>query len=194
MTLMEHLSVVKETRSETNRKYDLIDVIFLVISAIMAGAEGWQDIETYGNAKIKWLRTYRPFLSGIPCRHTIARIAKKWPTIRSIIAVERHRTRNGKGTVDTSHYVSSFSLRHKLLGHSIRQHWRIGNSQHYILDVVFKEDDSRIVLDGAIENLALFRRFVLNMLKQCDCGAPSQRNKLKKAGWSDDYRARVFFG
>ncbi|NHB98571.1 ISAs1 family transposase, partial [Photorhabdus stackebrandtii] len=42
--------------------------------------------------------------------------------------------------------------------------------------------DSRIVLDGAIENLALFRRFVLNMLKQCDCGAPSQRNKLKKAG------------
>ncbi|NHB98662.1 ISAs1 family transposase, partial [Photorhabdus stackebrandtii] len=54
--------------------------------------------------------------------------------------------------------------------------------------------DSRIVLDGAIENLALFRRFVLNMLKQCDCGAPSQRNKLKKAGWSDGYRARVFFG
>ncbi|MDC9583454.1 transposase family protein, partial [Xenorhabdus sp. PR6a] len=73
MTLMEHLSVVKETRSDTHRQYDLIDVIFLVISAIMAGAEGWQDIETYGNAKIKWLRTYRPFLSGIPCRHTIAR-------------------------------------------------------------------------------------------------------------------------
>ncbi|MDC9581082.1 transposase family protein, partial [Xenorhabdus sp. PR6a] len=65
MTLMEHLSVVKEIRSETNRKHDLIDVIFLVISAIMAGAEGWQDIETYGNAKIKWLRAYRPFLSGI---------------------------------------------------------------------------------------------------------------------------------
>ncbi|NHB98899.1 ISAs1 family transposase, partial [Photorhabdus stackebrandtii] len=109
-------------------------------------------------------------------------IAKKWPTIRSIIAVERHRTKNGKGTVETSYYVSSFSPRHKLLGHYIRQHWRIENSQHYILDVVFKEDDSRIVLDGAIENLALFRRFVLNMLKQCDCGAPSQRNKLKKAG------------
>uniref|UniRef100_UPI000A32AA46 ISAs1 family transposase n=1 Tax=Xenorhabdus beddingii TaxID=40578 RepID=UPI000A32AA46 len=121
-------------------------------------------------------------------------MAEKWPTIRSIIAVERHRSEKGKGTVDTSYYISSLSPRHKLLGHYIRQHWRIENSQHYILDVVFKEDDSRIVLDGAIENLALFRHIVLNMVKQCDCGAPSQRNKLKKAGWSDDYRAQVFFG
>ncbi|PHM77116.1 hypothetical protein Xcab_02290 [Xenorhabdus cabanillasii JM26] len=121
-------------------------------------------------------------------------MAEKWPTIRSIIAVERHRSENGKDTVDTSYYISSLSPRHKSLGHYIRQHWRIENSQHYILDVVFKEDDSRIVLDGAIENLALFRRIVLNMVKQCNCGAPSQRNKLKKAGWSDDYRAQVFFG
>ncbi|MDC9616266.1 ISAs1 family transposase [Xenorhabdus khoisanae] len=364
-SLIEYLSVVKETRSDINRQYDLIDVIFLVISAIMAGAESWQDIETYGRAKIKWLRKYRTFLCGIPRRHTIARIvraielnslleallywvneqreqdgkpviafdgkvlrhayrnekknavqlvtaydterglvlsqkatatkngeirivqqmlellnltgsivtldalhcqrqtleklsekkahvvvqvkknqphlweavqsqfqavfdagkekiiteikqeahgrreeryvfqlkaklppelADKWPTIRSIIAVERHRTQNGKGTVETSYYVSSLSPKHKLLGHYIRQHWRIENSQHYILDVVFKEDDSRIVLDGAVENLALFQRIVLNMVKQCDCGAPSQRNKLKKASWCDDYRARVFFG
>uniref|UniRef100_UPI00064A3739 ISAs1 family transposase n=1 Tax=Xenorhabdus griffiniae TaxID=351672 RepID=UPI00064A3739 len=99
-------------------------------------------------------------------------MVEKWPTIRSIIAVERHRTEKGKGTVETSYYVSSLSPRHKLLGYYIRQHWRIENSQHYILDVVFKEDDSRIVLDGAIENLALFRRIVLSMVKQCDCGAP----------------------
>ncbi|CAM3619139.1 transposase (fragment) [Xenorhabdus nematophila AN6/1] len=42
----------------------------------MAGAEGWQDIETYGRAKIKWLKTYRPFLNGIPHRHTMARILR----------------------------------------------------------------------------------------------------------------------
>lgn len=120
-------------------------------------------------------------------------LAQKWPTIRSIIAVERHRTIKGKGIVDTSYYVSSMSQKHKLLGHYIRQQWRIENSQHYILDVVFKEDNSLIALDGAVENIALFRRFVLNMLKQCECGAPSQRSKLKKASWSDDYCAQVFF-
>lgn len=76
MTLIEHLSVVKETRSDINRQYDMIDVIFLVVSAIMAGAEGWQDIETYGRAKMKWLKKYRPFLNGIPRRHTIARILR----------------------------------------------------------------------------------------------------------------------
>lgn len=121
-------------------------------------------------------------------------LVEKWPTIRSIIAVERHRVINGKGTVDTSYYISSMSPNHKLLGHYIRQHWRIENSQHYILDVVFKEDSSRVALDGAVENIALFRRFVMNMLKQCDCGAPSQKSKLKKAAWNDDYRAQVFFG
>lgn len=357
--------MVTENRSDINRKHDLVDVIFLVISAITSGCEGWQDIETYGDEKLHWLRKYRPFTHGIPRRHTIARILRsvvaesllealalwindqratqnkpviafdgkvlrgayrgdkknalqlvtaydterglvlsqkpteskngeisvvrqlldiinvkgsiitldalhcqretlekisekkahivvqvknnqpklreavvsqfqavfdaqkeqvvteivqeqhgrkeeryvfqlkanlpddlkeKWPTVRSIIAVERHRVIKGKGSVETSYYVSSLSPKHKLLGHYIRQHWRIENSQHYVLDVVFKEDSSRITLDGAVENIALFRRFVMNMLKQCDCGAPSQKVKLKKAAWSDDYRTRVFFG
>ena len=365
LTLIEHLTLIEESRSDINRKHDLVDVMFLVISAIMAGAEGWRDIETYGDAKADWLRRYRPFTHGIPRRHTIARILRgivaesllaallgwvnahrkqhgkpiiaidgkvlrgayrndpsqalqlvtafdtenglvlsqkatpskqgeiavvremldvlnikgavvtldalhcqagtlekvrdkqahvvvqvknnqpslrkvvqsqfqavfdarkekavielkeeghgrkeeryvfqlkaklppeleeKWPTIRSVIAVERHRQVNGKNTTDTSFYVSSLSPKHKLLGHYIRQHWRIENNQHYVLDVVFGEDASRIAMEDAVENMALFRRFVMNILRQSDCGAPSQRNKLKKAGWNDDYRAQLFFG
>ncbi|MFM5366684.1 transposase family protein, partial [Klebsiella pneumoniae] len=50
MTLIEHLTLVEETRSEINRKHNLVDVMFLVISAIMSGAEGWNDIETYGDS------------------------------------------------------------------------------------------------------------------------------------------------
>ncbi|MGL6592063.1 transposase, partial [Aeromonas hydrophila] len=63
-----------------------------------------------------------------------------------------------------------------------------------ILDVVFNEDASRIAMEDAVENMALFRRFVLNIVKQSNCGARSQRNKLKRAGWNDDYRAQLFFG
>jgi len=121
-------------------------------------------------------------------------LTQKWPTVRSIIAVERHRHIKGKTTIETSYYISSMAGNHKMLGHYIRQHWRIENSQYYVLDFVFKEDNSRITLNGAVENIALFRRLVMNMLQQCDCGAPSQKVKLKKAGWRDDYRARVFFG
>ena len=47
-----------------------------VISAIISGAEGWRDIETYGNSKADWLRQHRPFANGIPRRHTIARILR----------------------------------------------------------------------------------------------------------------------
>ncbi|CAE6964696.1 DDE_Tnp_1-associated [Vibrio sp. B1ASS3] len=48
--------------------------MFLVISAIEPGCEGWQDIEFYGEEKLDWLRKYKPFKHGIPRRHTIARI------------------------------------------------------------------------------------------------------------------------
>lgn len=74
------------------------------------------------------------------------------------------------------------SPNHKLLDHYICQHWRIENNQHYVLDVVFKEDNTRITLDGAVENIVLFRRFVMIKLKLCECGAPSPKVKLKKTG------------
>ena len=103
MTLIEHLTLVEETRSDINRKHDLVDVMFLVISAIMSGAEGWRDIETYGNSKADWLRQYRPFANGIPRRHTIARI------LRSIVIdtlleallcwVNEQRTHQGKPVI-----------------------------------------------------------------------------------------------
>ena len=70
---------------------------------------------------------------------------------RSIIAAERHRSANGKRN---GRYLLLCQLvipKHKLLGHYIRQHWRIENSQHYILDVVFNEDASRIAMEDAVE-------------------------------------------
>ena len=67
-------------RSGINQKHDLVDVIFLVISAIMAGDEGWRNIEIYGDSKAVWLKQYRPFQGCIPRRYTIARI------LRAIIA------------------------------------------------------------------------------------------------------------
>ena len=64
--------------------------MFLVINAIMSGAEGWNDIETYGDSKIDWLRQHRPFANGIPRRHTVARI------LRCIVAKFAQRAKNVK--------------------------------------------------------------------------------------------------
>lgn len=49
-----------------------------------------------------------------------------------------------------SYYISSLSANHKLLGHYIWQHWRIENSEHYVLDFIFKGDNPRITLDGSM--------------------------------------------
>ena len=103
MTLIEHLTLVEETRSDINRKHDLVDVMFLVISAIMSGAEGWRDIETYGNSKADWLRQYRPFANGIPRRHTIARILRSIVIVTLLEAllcwVNEQRTHQGKPVI-----------------------------------------------------------------------------------------------
>lgn len=53
LNLIEHLSVVQKPRSDINQKHDIIDVMLLVISAITSGSEGWQDIEIYGDHKLK---------------------------------------------------------------------------------------------------------------------------------------------
>ena len=71
--LITHLTLVREDRSFINQRHDLVDVMFLVIGAILAGAEGWTDIETYGLMKKDWLIKYRPFNNGIPRRQTIAK-------------------------------------------------------------------------------------------------------------------------
>ncbi|KZN44496.1 hypothetical protein N476_05730 [Pseudoalteromonas luteoviolacea H33] len=49
MSLFSHLELVKESRSTINQHQNLVDIMFLIISAITSGCEGWQDIEIYGN-------------------------------------------------------------------------------------------------------------------------------------------------
>lgn len=71
-----------------------------------------------------------------------------------------------KGTIVISYYVSCLSLKHNPLKHCIRLDWMIKYRQRYVLDVVFKEDDSGIMVEGGVENIVLFRRFVMNMMKR----------------------------
>lgn len=74
MSFIAHFSPLEDKRKLINIKYNLMDVVFLTLTALLSGAEGWQDIHRFGLAKLEWLRQYRAFESGIPCRHTIGRI------------------------------------------------------------------------------------------------------------------------
>ena len=73
-TIVEHFSILKDHRIERHKKHQLIDIIVLCVSAVISGAEGWQDIEEFGHSKLEWLRKYVPLENGIPVDDTIARV------------------------------------------------------------------------------------------------------------------------
>lgn len=366
MSFIKHFTEVSDPRTNINVKHDLIDVLFLSISAVLSGAEGWKDIKDFGDDKLDWLRQYRGFKNGIPVDDTIARIiraiepaefnqafinwvnevrtnkgqeqiaidgktlrhsfngerhtalhsitawsksqglvlaqakskgkknenasvidmldtlnikgalisadamntqkkivdkivkkkadfilcvklnqkklrqeieayfhkvkrenphfiekyeevdsghgrievrkyrqlrmnewlteAKKWSNIQSVIEVERERhLKNKEIQKETLYYISSLTPDAQKVGDAIRSHWEVENKVHWVLDVTFKEDDSRIRCGDGAENVAVIRRFALN-LARLHPRKNSMRGKLKQAGWSDSFRSELIFG
>ncbi len=76
MSFTDHFSIIEDPRKDINVKHDFLDVLFLTVSAVVSGAEGWQDIEDFGRDKLDWLRQHRVFKNGIPVDDTIARIVR----------------------------------------------------------------------------------------------------------------------
>ena len=70
-TFIEHFSDLKDPRDDKNKKHELMDILFLVIAAVISGAEGWEAIETFGEEKLEWLRKYFPFAHGVPSHDCI---------------------------------------------------------------------------------------------------------------------------
>lgn len=73
MSLLTHLATIDDPRRDINKRHDLLDILFLTVSGVLSGAEGWKDIKDFGDEKLEWLRQYRPFSNGIPVDDTIAR-------------------------------------------------------------------------------------------------------------------------
>jgi hypothetical protein len=66
----------KDPRDDKNKKHHLMDILFLVIAAVISGAEGWEAIEAFGQEKLRWLRNYFPFTNGVPSHDCIENSAQ----------------------------------------------------------------------------------------------------------------------
>ncbi len=76
MSFIEEIESIEDHRVDANKEYELADIIFLTIAAVLCGAKGWKAIKIFGEAQIDWLRQYRHFSNGIPTRHSIGRIIR----------------------------------------------------------------------------------------------------------------------
>jgi predicted transposase YbfD/YdcC len=74
MALVECFSELADPRMERTRRHLLSDVLTLSVLAVIAGAEGWEDIEEFGHSKEEWLKQYLPLENGIPSHDTISRV------------------------------------------------------------------------------------------------------------------------
>ena len=371
MSFLELCENIEDNRTDINKHYDLLDIVFLTMSAVLSGAKGWKAIHIFGVAQLEWLREYREFANGIPTRHSIGRIIRGikaesllecfeqwintirvegereqiafdgkvirgsgngsspnplqlmsamvvdsglilyqqevsdktneipvmqamlqrlsvkgaiitadamhcqtktaeiiraegadymlqvkdnqrnlhkeitaffhktyrddpqaletgyyqeidkahgrineryyrllpitdwmtgmelWQDIQSVVEVTRKRTFKKKGKEQTeqevSYYISSLGEDVKEAARAIRNHWAIENSQHWVLDVTFREDESQIYAEDGAKNMALFRRALLNLIKAHPL-KDSVAGKMMRAGWDSKFRADIMFG
>jgi predicted transposase YbfD/YdcC len=116
-----------------------------------------------------------------------------WKALKTIAVVTSLCVRDGKETIEVRYYISSLALDVKRLARAVRGHWGIENSCHWVLDVTYREDESRIREEALRENFAWLNRFTLSLLKQHP-DRTSIAMKRRSCGWNENYLLQVITG
>jgi predicted transposase YbfD/YdcC len=119
-------------------------------------------------------------------------IRQDWPGLKTAVMIESTREfinglRKGESSTERRYYISSAAFDACEFNRRIRQHWHIENQCHWVLDVVFGEDDCRLHVGHGAQNFAILRRIVLNLIKQDKATKASTRRKWNRLNWSADY-------
>jgi len=121
------------------------------------------------------------------------RTKSKWENLKSIGMVHSIVERNGKTSEEKRYHISSIGADAMLYAEAVRGHWSIENNFNWIMDVVFKEDKSRIRKDNATENMAVIRRIVMNIVKTSNKLTGSIRGKMKQLSWDTELAVSLLF-
>lgn len=116
-----------------------------------------------------------------------------WTGLQTIGVAMLNCNRDGKETSDVRYYISSLPLGVQQFARAVRGHWRIENSCHWVLDMVYREDESRIRASRLRESFAWLNRFTLSLLKQHPAKT-SLAMKRRRCAWSEDFLLQVLTG
>ncbi len=116
-----------------------------------------------------------------------------WPGLKSIIMREYLRSEAGEIKTETWYYISSLEQNAAFMASAIKDHWAIENKLHWVMDMVFRDDECRIRKDNAPANFTTIKHIANNILRNAK-GKQSMNVKRHIAGWNEDFLAELITG
>jgi predicted transposase YbfD/YdcC len=176
-------------KKNQEKLHEIVEVLFSDPNEIKATKPDYHKETNKGHGRIEirecWATDDEQYLQYIEQE------LGHWEGLQSLIMVKSERRINETISTETRFYISSLPPDAKHLLYIIRSHWGIENSLHWVLDISFREDESRVRQGNATENLAIMRHLCLNLLKRettANCGIKAKR---LKAGWDMNYLFKV---
>lgn len=114
-----------------------------------------------------------------------------WPGLASVGMVESTRTVVGESTMEQRYFVTRLAPDAEALARAVRGHWDIENGLHWVLDVAFREDESRSRRDHSAANLSAVRRLAATLIKGEPSGKGGVQTRRMRCAWDGAYRERV---
>jgi predicted transposase YbfD/YdcC len=124
--------------------------------------------------------------------HDVAWLQERhnWPGLKGVVMVESTREIGDKIERETRFYITSLVWLASQLGPAIRSHWAVENSLHWVMDMVFRDDECRVRTEHAPANFTTIKHIALNLIRKAP-GKDSFRLKRKVAAWDDEFLASL---
>ena len=163
---------------EVDKQYDFKDAPYQYAKTVN---------KNHGRIEIRqcWAISDPEYLSSI-------REKNRWPGLKSLIRIESERKIGETSESQVSYFITSLENDAKKILHAKRSHWGVENSLHWVLDIAFNEDHSRVRKDNSPQNFAIIRHMALNLLKLEQSLKVGIKAKRLRCGWDTDYLLKVF--
>ena len=183
----DYLLAVKQNQGHL---YEDIAWLFKFATAANYAEEGF-DVSGTVNKDHGRLESRRCWLIADPEWLTHIRDRQRWPKLAAVVKVEATRHGQRRRKPEVRYYIASYTTMAKDMLAATRRHWGIENEVHWVLDVVFNEDATRIRDRNSSQNLVVLRHMALNLLRQDKSTKLSLRAKRLKATWDMDHLQQV---
>lgn len=186
----DYLLAVKKNQGHL---YEDIEWLFKLATDTNYAEEGFDQDKTvdkgHGRLEVRrcWVITDAEWLAYIRDRN-------RWPQLYGVVKVTALRSRDKRRKPEVRYYITSCAASAERLLAATRAHWGIENKVHWVLDVIFNEDGTRIRDVNSSQNLVVLRHMALNLLRQDKSNKLSLRAKRLKASWDEAYLRKIFVG